>query len=183
MIIGFLFINIDYIFLLYHLLSFITFFIASFITIRNLGILITIYSIYCKWCFSFITIYSIYSIYYQGNLGSWRCTEGDTPRGLPPPFSSAAAAGGISNGEASASALQLQTNDAQGGAHPGPRRDKTNNLEQVRRRRWPGTSGTEVLDQGIPALADGARRCLRTGACGRHGFSQRSCRINADGSF
>ena len=41
----------SWIFLFYHLLSFITAFITSFITIRNLGIFITIYSIYYIWCF------------------------------------------------------------------------------------------------------------------------------------
>ena len=61
--IAFLFIVIYCIFLFHHLLPFITVFITSFITICNLGIFITIYSIYFKWCFSFITIY-----YFQGNL-------------------------------------------------------------------------------------------------------------------
>ena len=57
-------ITISYIFLLYDLIPFITDF-TSFITIRNLGLFINIYSIDYKRYFSFITIYSIY---YGGNL-------------------------------------------------------------------------------------------------------------------
>ena len=65
MIYNMVFITIHYIFLYYDLIPFITDFIASFIRIYNLGLLITIYSIYYKRCFSFITIYSIY---FGGNL-------------------------------------------------------------------------------------------------------------------
>ena len=67
-------ITIYYIFLFYHLLpfnrAFITVFITSFITIRNLGIFITIYSIYYKWYF-FWQIFHYYNFFHllPGQLG------------------------------------------------------------------------------------------------------------------
>ena len=66
--IDYIFITIFYISPSYHVLPCITVFTTSCITIRNLRIFITVYSIYYKMVFSFFAIYSIYSIYYGGNL-------------------------------------------------------------------------------------------------------------------